>query len=393
MKKLRIACKPAYPWHQHCEFELLVDGTRYFPRIIQAIEEARECIDIEMYLVISGKATDRIIQALVEAAGRGVTIRCLFDGTGSMECKNSDKDRLRDAGITLRHYNPVTLRSGILNLHRNHRKLLIFDNSTVFVGGTGFTDKFCIADPDTGETRWHEQMLIVQGPVVEDWRDMFEYSWQHADKPHRGLSRLIPRRGSTPGWPAPGDGQGRVSYSDSRFNKELVKSLLVSIRKAESRIWIATPYFLPSWPLRRALICAARRGVDVRLQLGGRHIDLPFVRYAGQRYYTRLLRAGVRILEYEPRFAHLKTVLIDQWVSLGSCNFDHWTLHWNQEANQNAMDGPLAEAVKESFETDFAQCKEWTLEGWRELPWRHRLKIWLWGSLNRLVMMGFDIKR
>jgi phosphatidylserine/phosphatidylglycerophosphate/cardiolipin synthase-like enzyme len=184
-----------------------------------------------------------------------------------------------------------------------------------------------------------------------------------------------------------------VSYSDSRFHRELVKSLLVRVRRAESRVWIATPYFLPSRSLRRALIQAARRGVDVRLQPCGGQTDLPPVLYAGQRFYPRLLRAGVRILEYEPRFAHLKTVLIDQWVSLGSCNFDYWTLHWNKEANQNAIDGPLAEAVKESFERDFRQSREWTLERWKEMPWTHRLKIRVWGLVNRIVMIEFDIKR
>lgn len=384
--------RPDYPWHADCQFELLVDGNRFFPRILQAIREARSTIDIEMYLVISGKATKRVADALVEAAGRGVTVRCLFDGTGTLECSREEKQRLTDAGIDLRHYNPMSWWPGMRHLHRNHRKLLIFDGKTVFVGGTGFTDEFCEPDEETGETPWHEQMLVVHGPVVADWHDLFEHSWEQANKPLQRPTPLIPRRSATTARPPAGDGQGRVSYIDSRFDRELLKSLLASVRRARSRIWIATPYFLPSRALRRALIRAARRGVDVRLQLSGSETDLPPVLYAGQRYYPALLRAGIRILEYEPRFAHLKTVLVDQWVSIGSCNFDHWTLHWNKEANQNAMDGPLAETVVQSFENDFRQCREWSLERWRELPRIHRLKIQVWGWVNRMVMMGFDIR-
>jgi cardiolipin synthase A/B len=393
MKQRRTDEEPDYPWHSSCEFELLVDGTRYFPRILQAIGESQDTIEIEMYLVISGKAMTRVIDGLVGAAGRGVAVRCLFDGTGSLECSKEDKDRLRKAGIELLHYNPVSWPPGLRNLRRNHRKQLIFDGRIVFVGGAGFTDEFCEPDDQTGETPWHEQMLVVSGPVVSDWRDLFERSWEQAKKPSPSPVRIVPRRSATTPWPPPGDNQGRVSYSDGPFHRDLLKSLLASIRRAESRVWIATPYFLPSRALRRALMRAAGRGVDVRLQLSGGVIDLPSIRYAGQRYYPSLLRAGVRILEYQPRFAHLKTVLVDQWVSLGSCNFDHWTLHWNKEANQNAIDGPLAEAVKESFEMDFSQSREWTLARWRELPWTHRLQIRVWGLVNRLVTMGLGIKR
>lgn len=384
---------PDYPWRSRCRFELLVDGTEFFPRILQSIREARHRIDIEMYLVVSGKAVTRLIDALTEAAARGVTVRCLFDGTGSLECRRADKQRLRDGGVDLRLYNPVPWWPGRRLLHRDHRKLLIFDGHTACTSGTGFTDKFCEPDEQTGQTPWHEQMLVMQGPVVADWQALFEHSWREAKRPSPPPARLIPRRGTVPAWPASGDGYGRVSYTDSRFHRDLLGSLLASIRRAETRIWIVTPYFLPSRALRHALCRAARRGVDVRLQTCGRHTDLPPVRYAGQRFYPSLLRGGVRVLEYQPRVAHMKTVLIDKWVSHGSCNFDHWTLHWNKEANQNAYDSALAEVVKANFEKDFQHCEEWTLESWQALPRAHRLKIAVWGWLNRLAMFGMDVER
>jgi len=106
-----------------------------------------------------------------------------------------------------------------------------------------------------------------------------------------------------------------------------------------------------------------------------------------------LLKAGIRIFEYQPRFLHLKSALVDDWVSLGSCNFDHWSLHWNLEANQHALDLGLTARVQEAFEQDFALSREWTLDAWRDLSLSHRLKIRIWGQINRWVTMWFNIQR
>ena len=125
--------------------------------------------------------------------------------------------------------------------------------------------------------------------------------------------------------------------------------------------------------------------------LSGRIHDHPAIRYAGQRYYQKLLKSGVRIYEYQPRFLHLKTVLVDDWASLGSCNFDHWTLHWNLEANLNIIDSGMTCTVEESFRTDFAQSREWTLGDWLSLPLLHKFKVRLWGAISRRAMFWMGI--
>ena len=124
----------------------------------------------------------------------------------------------------------------------------------------------------------------------------------------------------------------------------------------------------------------------MRLLLTGPRTDHPAVRYAGHRYYPRLLRAGVRIFEYQPCFLHLKMVLVDEWVSVGSCNFDHWNLHFNLEANVEALDPPLTAAVAASFERDFALSQEVDLARWHARPFWRRLQQRLWGWLDRLVV-------
>lgn len=229
-------------------------------------------------------------------------------------------------------------------------------------------------------------MVDIQGPLVLDWQMLFDRQWRanisrKAWKPatHFGLPHL-------PRVPASGTGMGRVAYADAHQHRDILKSLVRAINSAKQRIWLATPYFLPTWQVRRSLRRAANRGVDVRLLLTGPRTDHPSVRYAGHRYYPRLLKAGVKIFEYQPCFLHLKMVLIDDWVSIGSCNFDHWNLHFNLEANLEALDPALTRAVAASFVTDFAQSQAVSLQAWQSRPLWRRVKQRVWGWVDRLVV-------
>ncbi len=376
--------KTPFDWQQDCQFELLIDGTQFFPRILQYIADAQRSIDIEMYLVTSGAATQQLVAALGAAAQRGVAVRCLFDANGSGGFIAAERETLRESGVELRLYNPITWFGGVGNLHRDHRKLLLFDQGIACVGGLGFTDAFCIED-ENQQTPWHEQLLVVRGEIVADWQRLFEQSWRQANRPQRKVLDSLAHKHATAALPEPRPGLGRVVYSASRNNRDLLLSLVNRIRHAQTRVWLSTPYFVPPRALRIALIHAARRGIDVRLQVCGNFTDLPGVRYAGQIYYADLLRAGVRIFEYQPRFSHLKSALVDQWVTLGSCNFDHWTLHWNLEANQSALDPALVETVQHCFEQDFSQSTELKRQAWLQLPMHYRLEIWFWGRVKRLA--------
>lgn len=381
-----------FPWHEDNRFELMIDGGAFFPAVLREIDAAQSQIDIELYLSSSGQASQRLISTLLKAVSRGVQVRVMLDAVGSKELEDKERAQLRDAGVELRFYNPLRWFAGSRNLHRDHRKLLVFDQRVVMVGGMGLTDEFCQPD-EQGQIHWHEQMLRVEGPVVDDWQKLFERQWKLCER--AGLPRLLrlrKRSGRVPAPPQGDAGLARVAHIDSRHVKEMVSCLLAEIARAEQRVWLATPYFLPNWRIRRALKRAARRGLDVRLLLCGQQIDHPAVRYAGQRYYRTLLKAGVRIHEYQARALHLKTALVDNWISLGSCNFDHWTLHWNLEANQQVIDQALAEQVAQYLSEDFQQSTEWTYSAWQQLGWQHRLQIGLWGLVNRLVMRWFGIR-
>ena len=373
-----------FPWRSANQFELLIDGPQFFPRMLAAIDQAQEHVDLELYLVEAGDCAEAIVQALEQAARREVRVRCLFDGYGSLAFTPGLRRRLTDAGVELRFYNRLSWRRGLNNLYRDHRKLLLVDHQLAVVGGTGVTDEFW--QPGQNTCDWHEVMVAIEGPLVQDWQMLFDRQWRanisrKAWKPatHFGLARL-------PGVPDEAEGMGRVAYADAHQHRDILQSLVRAINSAKQRIWLATPYFLPTWSVRRSLRRAAARGVDVRLLLTGPRTDHPSVRYAGHRYYPRLLKSGVQILEYQPCFLHLKMVLIDDWVSVGSCNFDHWNLRFNLEANLEALDPALTQAVAASFIADFAQSQPVSLQDWQSRPLWRRVKQRIWGWVDRLVV-------
>jgi len=377
-----------FPWRDGNRFELLIDGPQFFPRMLEHIAGAREQIELELYLVEAGACAEAIVQALVAAAERGVRVRCLFDDYGSLAFTMTLRQRLTQAGVELRFYNRLSWRRWVGNFYRDHRKLLLVDQCLAVVGGTGVTDEFWTPGHDVSE--WHEVMVEISGPLVIDWQLLFDRQWianryRRAWRPaaHFGLPRL-------PRVPDKGEGMGRVAYADARQHRDILQSLFRALNSGQQRIWMATPYFLPTWQIRRSLRKAAARGVDVRLLLTGPRTDHPSVRYAGHRYYLRLLKAGVQIFEYQPCFLHLKMVLVDEWVSIGSCNFDHWNLRFNLEANLEALDPALTAAVEASFVKDFGLSQLVSLEQWQRRPLWRRVKQRVWGWVDRLVVNILD---
>ncbi|MDP3815899.1 phosphatidylserine/phosphatidylglycerophosphate/cardiolipin synthase family protein [Pseudomonas sp.] len=377
-----------FPWRRGNALALLIDGERFFPRMLEAIATARQQVELELYLVASGACATALIEVLCAAARRGVTVRCLFDAYGAQALAQAQRLQLSAAGVQLHWYNPLRWKHGLRNFHRDHRKLLLVDGQFAFVGGTGATDEFWT--PGESASRWHEMMVEISGPLVADWLQLFERQWLSRQARIAWRPRVpLALRPMAPVPPA-GQGLGRVAFADALQHRDILLSLVRALRGAQTRIWLATPYFLPTWKVRRALRKAALRGVEVRLLLSGRHTDHPPIRFAGQRYYPGLLRAGVQIFEYQPRFLHLKMVLVDDWVSVGSCNFDHWNLRFNLDANLEALDPAFSASVAASFQADFADSQPITLDDWRARPLWRRMQQRLWGWLDRLAVNLLD---
>ncbi len=360
-----------FPLRHHNQFQLLADGALFFPAMLAAIRGARHHVILEMYLLESGATLSQFIDAIVESAKRGVESFLLFDDFGALGINRADRQRLAGhANIHLEFYNPINYRKWRRLLSRNHRKLLLVDNRIAFIGGTGITDHFA------GDHGWHDFMVQVEGECVQDWLTLFADNWPGTGDEIDKL-KAIPH---TP--PATAQQPGRTTIAQLLSHQEIQSSLLRRLKSARQRAWITTAYFAPSWRLRRALKRAAQRGVDVRLILQGPHTDHPAVRHAGRRFYHHLLKHRVRIFEYQPRFAHAKAYLCDQWCSIGSSNLDRWNLRWNLEGNQEIDDPTFALLLKTEMEHDLQQCKEISLASWQARPRTRRLLEWFWGRID-----------
>lgn len=369
-----------YPWRAGNRVGILNDGPSFFPRMLEAIEQARESILLELYLFESGRTARQFIQALCEAADRGVRVHLLLDSFGTRGLARQDRRMLTGRNVQVCHYNPLRLRFPYRNLARDHRKILLVDGRVAFIGGAGISDVF--SRRAGVERNWRELMLEVQGPVTGDWHDLFAQVWR--ENSGASLPEWIPS--SDPAAADPSELlNARVTCTRRLLRQEIRNSLLREVNRSRQRVWLATAYFVPSWSIRRALRAAAGRGLDVRILVPGLVSDHPSVTLAGRRYYDRLLRSGVRIFEYRQRFLHMKVTLADDWVTAGSCNLDHWTLRWNLEANQEVRDSGFARRIAAMLEEDFAQSVEVHPQAWSSRPWYRRLLERFFGWLDQLL--------
>ncbi|MGM0680028.1 MAG: phospholipase D-like domain-containing protein, partial [Pseudomonadota bacterium] len=323
----------------------------------------------------SGYITRRFIKALTRARQRGVSVYMLLDDYGSRFLEPLDREVLLAQDINLVWYNPFDYLRFFRSLRRDHRKLLLVDGVKAFTGGTGLSDAF--APPFDSQQAWHEVMVQIEGPIVADWQQVFSHTWQTVTGRLPDLPACSRQQHSS-------EQSGRLLISAGLSLQEIKRAVIKNVRHANQRIWFTTPYFVPSRKIRRALIRRARAGVDVRLLLPGPLSDHPWVSHAARGFYHRLLRHGIRIFEYQPRFTHAKIGLCDDWCTIGSSNLDRWNQRWNLDANQEIDARDFAAQVAQLFETDFAQSLEITLDGWLARSRVQRLQEWL---AARLVML------
>ncbi|MCK9294137.1 MAG: phospholipase D-like domain-containing protein [Desulfobulbaceae bacterium] len=354
------------------------NGDTFFPVMLQGIAEAREFVLLEMYLVESGRVATGFIDALLAAAGRGVKVWLLFDAFGSLGLASQDAARLSHANLRLVFFNPFHLWRlfNVDRLFRDHRKLLVIDGKRAFIGGTGLADDFDPAVSPQGY--WRETMVEMRGPVVADWVGSFKQIWRRATRTELPLPEAVPASGG-------GTLRGRVAISCAPVHREIKRAFFVYARRARERVWLATPYFVPSAKIRRTLRSAARNGVDVRVLVPGAFSDHPVMTLIGRRFYPRLLLSGVRIFEYQPRFLHYKAVQCDNWMSLGSSNFDRWNMRWNHEGNQEILDAEFAGRFTRMFAADCAESVEIKLADVASPGWPGRLRLWFWSRLDQFI--------
>lgn len=380
--------KHGYPRRSANRFSLFVDGENYFPEILSSIRNARWYVAIELYYVEPGEVYDLFEAALLEKANQNIFVFLMFDYFGSLKLFQSDIGKLNHPFIYFKFYNRFSLRKLKNNIFRDHRKIFIVDSKIAYTGGTGITDEFYSVSGRTSP--WHEVTLKVEGECVSDWVDLFFRVFPGNYK-KSSIIQSIRKEPAKPAVIRNGFSQvGRLTYSKRFYFKDILRSTLRQIGEARREIYIVTAYFLPTWRFRRALKKAVKRGVSVKILLPGETTDHPSVLLMGRRYYHALLSHGVRIYEYQEGFNHSKIYICDDWVSIGSCNLDRWSLQKNLEANQEVFDPEFTAEVVSLVKGDLKKSKEIQLSSWTKRSFFNRFFERFWIGLLALAESLFS---
>lgn len=379
------------------EVKLLRSGDEFFAALIERIDAALSDVVLETYIFCYDKAGQAISAALIRAASRGVKVRVITDGIGTARL-----DLFKEwpaAGIDHRIYNPHIF--GRFGFSRTHRKLAVVDDQFAYCGGINIVDDYENNGEQLPFRRW-DFAVEVHGPAVRDVRQAFEWQWRRIQLGHRPKESLEPdlgpqtmaslgtlrRRRRNRNDALWAGGQPCVAFvaRDNLINRRAIeKAYLTAIGQARSEVLLANPYFMPGRKLRRALVFAARRGVEVKLIIGRK--EFKALDYAVPFLYRSLLKAGIHIAEYEKTLLHGKVAVVDSnWGTVGSSNLDALSLMLNNEANVVLVNDPSIDVLRQAILVAFKDSRRIDEARYDARPAGERALNWLAYNTYRMVM-------
>ncbi len=325
-----------------------------------AIEDARETVHLETYILGDDRVGRTFAELLSRRARAGTRVRLIYDAVGSIDLDPALLTRMRNAGVQALEYHPMApWRPRWSWNRRDHRKILVCDGRVGFAGGMNLCDEHLPAEEGGGG--WQDVHARVEGPAACDLDGVFRETWLRqtgrAFEPAGDLHARV------------GGARVKVAANQEFLRRlEIREAYVNALRAARSEVLIANSYFLPGRRISRALAAAARRGVSVRALVPGR-LDSEAVRLAVRARYGRLLSRGVRLFEWQGAMMHAKAVVVDRrWSAVGSYNLDYRSLRHNLEVNLHSLDADFAASLAELFERALSGAREITLEAWRRRP-------------------------
>lgn len=373
------------------EERIFFSGNEYFGMLLSDIKTAKSSIELETYIFAVDSLGKKIITALTDAAQRGITVRVLVDGAGTSQWGSSIVKQLERTGAETRVFHPfpwnlwqwsrsrVRAPSLLKAIHlllkinsRNHRKVCLIDKKIAYIGSFNISQNHI--DTNHKGKSWRDTGIRLENVDLQDLSRAFESAWAHSPIQER-VRHFFHHIRTKP--------VIRLNNSWHR-RRILYKNLLVRIKKCQQRIWITNAYFIPDNFLLRRLIEAAKRGVDVRILLP-QESDVAFMPWASQTFYERLLKAGIRIFEYIPSILHAKTLILDNWMTIGSSNLNYRSLLHDLEIDVDVRLPESKEALTRQFLLDLKQAKEVHLANWQKRPWHQRAIAWVILYLKYLI--------
>jgi cardiolipin synthase len=368
---------------------LLQDGAATYAAMFAAIRSAQDNINLESYIIDDDEIGRQFADLLLEQQGRGVQVNVVYDSVGGINTPKAFFDRLRQGGIEVLEFNPINplkVRERWLVNNRDHRKLLIVDGRTAFVGGINISSVNSVGsairpapNAERPSAAWRDTDLQIEGPAVGELQKLFMATWEK----QRG--KPLAAKAYFPALTAQGPDIVRAIGSTPDDPYSLIYLTLISaIGNAEKQVHLTNAYFVPDPQLLKALIDAAGRGVDVKMILPS-HSDSAMVFHAGRSHYSTLLKSGVKIYERRGALLHSKTASIDGvWSCVGSSNLDWRSFLDNDEVNAVILGREFAQQMQAMFARDLEASQAIDLESWERRPLSYRFKEWmarLWGRL------------
>lgn len=348
--------------------KLLYKGRDSFETIFSNIETAREIICLQFYIFRNDETGTELSELLRKKTKEGIKVYILYDHFGSFGTPSRFWDSLRKEGIKVRASRPFKWDKLFDYPHRDHRKLIIIDRKKAFTGGLNIANEYRGFHIRLKKEGWRDTGIMIEGPAASELFKVFERAWYLW-----GGDKINVAGGEAEAFE---DGLAAMPIfaSSARGRRKMRKLLYHSIHNSRKTIYLTTAYFTPSRRMLDSLEDAVRRGVEVCLLLPGKS-DVPAAYYAGRAFFTRLLKRGVRIYNYQGDVLHAKSYVFDGcWSIVGSANLDFQSLRWNDEGNVGILDEGFGKKMIEVFEEDVKKSKEIRIEDWQLRPWSEKLK-------------------
>lgn len=360
--------------------QVTADFDAYLNGLERDLAEAQRLILLEVYILGDDAIATRIENALIAAAKRGVQVLLSVDGIGSAEWIDRRAGRLSRRGVQVRIYHPPPWQVARFSIptrqrlavagrwiryvnRRNHRKVCVIDGRVAWVGSMNLTREHSASF--AGTSAWRDTVARVEGDGVRILMRAFIAAWRHAWRVVG--ERLYPSFSlQSSHLPQPLDGLVRLNHG-IRMRRRYYRDLIARITHARQRVWIANAYFVPQGSLIEALGAAAANGADVRVIVPASS-DVWFMPFVAATFADALARVGVRLYQYQPRMLHAKTMLIDEWISIGSTNLNNRSLRHDLEADVVLCAPTSLQAVEGILTEDIAQAVDITATAHRP-PW------------------------
>lgn len=367
---------PILPGHS---VRILLNGDETFSAMLKAIREAEKSITFVTYVYWKGKVADALSDALSQRARDGLPVYLLLDSQGAKSMEKKNVAKMQEAGVRFAWFRPLKWYRPFQYNYRTHRKILVVDGRIGFTGGIGIGDEW-LGNADDKE-HWRDTCVVIEGPVVHYLQAAFVENWMEATRSVLVGDLYFPPLKEA----GPIKAQG-IRSSPMESSSEVYMLYLLTIASAERTLYITTAYFLPDELLQDRLIEAAERGVDVKVIVPGQYNDNYLLYQLSRNGYGRLLKAGVKIYEYQPTFMHAKTMVADGvWGSIGSTNFDNRSFSFNDEFNLNFHSRDVAEYLEKVFLEDLERSRQISFEEWKKRPYRERFVGWLGDWIKNLL--------